>query len=154
MSDPAPGLRITALPEADATALELRAELLADLGERYGAGEAGARPGPDDIVASLVARDAEGEALGIAALRPFDARTLEIKRMYVRSPARRRGVAIALLAALEAEALRLGAQRLVLETGPAQPEAIALYERSGYRLIPRYEPYTENPLSRCYEREL
>ncbi len=154
MSDAPRGLRITTLPYADATALELRRELLADLGERYGAGELGARPGPDDLVASLVVRDADGAPLGIAALRPFDARTLEIKRMYVRPAARRRGVAVALLAALEDEARRLGAQRIVLETGTAQPEAMALYERCGYTPIPRYEPYIDNPRSRCYERAL
>ncbi len=154
MTDAAPGLRITTLPYADATALELRGELLADLGERYGAGEEGARPGPDDLVASLVAWDAGGGALGIAALRAFDARTLEIKRMYVRPPARRRGVAVALLRALEDEARRLGAQRIVLETGIAQPEAMALYERCGYLPIPRYPPYTDSPRSRCYERAL
>ena len=154
MSAGTPGLRITILPHADATALELRRELLADLGERYGAGELGARPGPDDLVASLVARDANGAALGVAALRPFDDRTLEIKRMYVRPAARRRGIAVALLAALEDEARRLGAARIVLETGTAQPEAIALYERRGYTPIPRYPPYEDDPRSRCYERLL
>ena len=154
MSGAPGGLEITIRQQADATALELRGELLADLGERYGAGEVGARPGPDDIVASLVARAGDGTPLGIAALRPFEPGTLEVKRMYVRPQARRRGVALALLTALEAEARRLGARRIVLETGTAQPEAIALYERHGYTPIPRYPPYADDARSRCYERAL
>ncbi len=56
----------------------------------------------------------------------------EIKRMFVRPPFQRRGLARALLAHLERTARDAGVQRLVLETGPAQPEAIELYRSSGY----------------------
>lgn len=56
----------------------------------------------------------------------------EIKRMFVRPTFQRRGLARALLAHLERTALDAGVQRLVLETGPAQPDAIALYRSSGY----------------------
>ncbi|MGJ9423892.1 GNAT family N-acetyltransferase [Aeromicrobium sp. CF3.5] len=56
----------------------------------------------------------------------------EIKRMFVRPRFQRRGLARELLAHLERTALDAGVQRLVLETGPAQPEAIELYRSSGY----------------------
>ena len=43
---------------------------------------------------------------------------------------------------------------LRLETGIHQPEAIGLYERMGFYHIPPFGPYTEDPLSRCYEKRL
>lgn len=56
----------------------------------------------------------------------------EIKRMYVRPQFQRQGVARELLAHLEQAAADAGVRRLVLETGPAQPDAIALYRSAGY----------------------
>jgi hypothetical protein len=43
---------------------------------------------------------------------------------------------------------------MVLETGLRQPEAIALYESSGYTLIPGFGFYKDAPLSRCFARRL
>jgi GNAT superfamily N-acetyltransferase len=65
----------------------------------------------------------------------------EIKRMYVVPQARGRGVARLLLAELESSARAAGIQGLVLETGDQQPEAIALYESSGFREIPAFGHY-------------
>jgi GNAT superfamily N-acetyltransferase len=67
----------------------------------------------------------------------------EIKRMYVVPHARSRGLARALLAALEAAARDLGYERVRLDTGARQPHARALYEAEGYRSIPDYNgnPY-------------
>jgi GNAT superfamily N-acetyltransferase len=65
----------------------------------------------------------------------------EIKRMYVRPAFARRGLARALLAEIERTASAVGITRLVLETGTAQPEAIALYESSGYEAIPAFGFY-------------
>jgi GNAT superfamily N-acetyltransferase len=72
---------------------------------------------------------------GIKRLAPGVA---EIKRMYVAPPARGRGVARALLAALEDAARALGYERLRLDTGPKQPHAEALYRSAGYAPIPDY----------------
>ena len=74
--------------------------------------------------------------------------------MYVRPQARGTGLGRQLLAAIERHAATLGVQRIVLEAGPQQPEAIALYERAGYRPIPCFGAYTDAPLSRCYARQL
>jgi GNAT superfamily N-acetyltransferase len=74
--------------------------------------------------------------------------------MYVRPAARGHGVGAAILRSLEGEAGRLGAVRVRLETGPRQPEAIALYERAGYRRVPCFGPYAEVEDSLCYERSL
>ena len=75
--------------------------------------------------------------------------TAEIKRMYVAPAGRGRGLARRMLAHLEATAYEAGAEAAVLETGIAQPEAIALYESSGYTPVPGFGHYRDSPLSRC-----
>ena len=70
----------------------------------------------------------------------------EIKRMYVRPGARSRGVARALLAALEAAARSLGYGAVRLDTGPKQVHALALYRSAGYVDVP---PYNDNPFA-CF----
>jgi GNAT superfamily N-acetyltransferase len=69
----------------------------------------------------------DGRAVGCGALRERDALTGEVRRMFVTRPARRDGVARALLARLEADAQSLGYRRLVLETGTRQQAAVTLY---------------------------
>lgn len=93
-------------------------------------------------------------AVGCGAVRLLRDRDAELKRMYVAPEARGRGVASALLRELEAEAARLGARRLILETGNKQIEALALYRREGYAEIPRYEPYVDAQHSICMEKNL
>ena len=78
----------------------------------------------------------------------------EIKRMYTRPEARRRGIARTLLAALEVRAVGLGYRRLVLETGTKQPEAMTLYEALGYAPIAPYGQYKDFPDSRCFAKAL
>jgi GNAT superfamily N-acetyltransferase len=96
----------------------------------------------------------EGEPVGCGAIRMLDTGDAEIKRMYVAETARRRGVAAAVLHELEAEARRLGAKRMILETGFRQVEALALYRRDGFEEISRYEPYVEAEHSVCMAKEL
>lgn len=81
-------------------------------------------------------------------------RTAEIKRMYVAAAARRTGLARLMLAHLEGTALAAGAPVMVLETGLAQPEAIALYGSSGYVGIDGFGYYKNARLARCYARRL
>lgn len=80
--------------------------------------------------------------------------TAEVKRMYVVPAAQRRGLARRMLAHLETTAAGAGIEALVLETGIAQPEAIALYESSGYVLVPGFGYYADSDLSRCFGRVL
>jgi GNAT superfamily N-acetyltransferase len=70
----------------------------------------------------------------------------EIKRMYVRPAARSRGVARALLSALESAALSLGYTTVRLDTGPKQDHALRLYRHAGYADV---EPYNDNPFA-CF----
>lgn len=136
----------------------LIAALNAELSSRYP--EAGAthfRLDPQEVApghgAFLVA--ARGERpVGCGAVRRIEARTGEVKRMYVAPEARGLGVGRTVLAALEAEARALGCARLVLETGVRQPEAIRLYERAGFIRIPAFGEYVDSPLSVCMAKDL
>lgn len=98
--------------------------------------------------AFFVARSG-GEPVGCGAIRRLDASTAEIKRMYVAPALRGRGVGWAILAALEQEARRLGVSELVLETGDRLTEALALYERCGFKRIAAFGEYVGSPLSVC-----
>ncbi len=71
----------------------------------------------------------------------------EVKRMYVRTAARRLGLARAMLAELERTARAAGHTRMILETGQKQPEAVALYHSSGYTDITPFGHYADRPLS-------
>jgi hypothetical protein len=58
------------------------------------------------------------------------------------------------MAALEQIATHEGWHRLRLETGTRQPEALALYERTGWTKVPAYGEYKSSPESRCYAKDL
>ncbi|WP_437947208.1 GNAT family N-acetyltransferase [Sorangium sp. So ce296] len=92
--------------------------------------------------------------VGCGAVRALDTTAAEIKRMYVVPEARGRGIAGAILRALEEQALALGRTRLVLETGVRQPEALALYRRAGFVEIPPFGEYLGSPLSVCMGKDL
>ncbi|WP_189550416.1 GNAT family N-acetyltransferase [Streptomyces lavendofoliae] len=78
----------------------------------------------------------------------------ELKRMYVIPEARGLGLARRVLAALEDDARAAGRTRMVLETGDAQPEAIALYVSSGYAPCAKFGYYREYESSRCFAKPL
>ena len=80
--------------------------------------------------------------------------TAEIKRMFVVREARGAGHARTVLAHLERTAAAAGARAMVLETGTAQPEAIALYESSGYTPIASFGHYWAAPENRCFGKVL
>lgn len=80
--------------------------------------------------------------------------TVEIKRMFVKPEARGKGIAKAVLTALEHWAQEEGKSRAILETGTNQPEAISLYTKLGYELIDRYEPYVDSEESVCMAKIL
>jgi putative acetyltransferase len=93
-----------------------------------------------------VARDADGAAVGCGAM-VVTPEFAEVKRMYVRPEARGQGLARRVLSMLEQAAAQRGSTLYTLETGPSQPEAIALYERLGYQRCGPYGGYRDDPLS-------
>ena len=74
--------------------------------------------------------------------------------MYVRPAYRRQGIAGKIVAALEQHAAANGCHRAVLETGADMPEAIAFYERQGYRLVPNYGDFVDDDICVCMEKEI
>lgn len=75
--------------------------------------------------------------------RRYSEDTCEVKRMWTNPDHRRRGLAARVLGALEDAAAEAGYARLILETGPRQPEAEALYAGRGYSRIDHYGHYPE-----------
>jgi ribosomal protein S18 acetylase RimI-like enzyme len=108
-------------------------------------------------VAFAIAR-VDGAAAACGAVRvgvvEGDVRPAEIKRMYVRPAFRRRGLARAILQALERAAAASGAEVVRIETGARQPEAIALYRSAGYQPIPPFGEYIGNVVSRCFAKRI
>ena len=78
----------------------------------------------------------------------------ELKRMYVRPPFRGHGFGRLMLSHLADYARSHGVALLRLETGIHQREAIGLYERMGFRRIPPFGAYREDPLSMCFEKRI
>jgi putative acetyltransferase len=115
---------------------------------------------PEDNFTELPSADAfliarvDDVAVGCGAVRFLDSSTAEVKRMYVSPVARGTGVGRRLLEDLEAFARARGAQRLVLETGPLQVEALALYESVGFVAIPCWGAYAHGQNSLCFEKPL
>jgi len=107
----------------------------------------------EDRGAFLVAYLA-GKPVGCGAVRKIEPGVAEIKRMYVDPNARGRRVGRQIVDALEAHAQRLGAKRIVLETGPRQPDAIAMYQRAGFAEIPLYGEYIGSKFSVCMAKDL
>jgi GNAT superfamily N-acetyltransferase len=91
----------------------------------------------------LVGWDGETAVAG-GGLRRYGEGVAEIKRMYVRPAARSRGIARALLEALEAAAHALGYQRARLDTGPQQVHARDLYLSAGFVPV---QAYNDNPFA-------
>lgn len=101
-------------------------------------------------VAFFLLREA-GEPAGCGGIQLFGAEFGELKRMYVRPKFRGRRYGRLMLDHLANYARNHGIHLLRLETGIHQHAAIALYEGAGFRRIPPFPPYREDPLSRCYE---
>jgi GNAT superfamily N-acetyltransferase len=146
---------IVAVGFDDPRAAGLLADFGADMDVRYPGTEASHASGHDfDPPGTFLLALDGGVPVGCAGLRPHGPGEGEVKRLWVAPAGRGRGTARALLAALVAHARQQGWSRLVLETGLAQPEAIALYESEGWQPVPPYGQYREDPLCRCFALDL
>jgi putative acetyltransferase len=107
----------------------------------------------DKIKYVVVAYD-DGKPVGCGAIKEYVPKAMEVKRMYTMPEGRGRGAASKVLAELELWAAELSYEKCILETGKRQPEAIALYKKNGYKLIPNYGQYAEVENSVCFEKEI
>ena len=101
----------------------------------------------------VVAYD-QDEAIGCGALRNYSNDTMEVKRMFVPLHQRGQGIASTLLSELEIWCKELDIKKCILETGKNQPEAIALYKKNLYKIIPNFGKYEGVENSVCFEKEL
>lgn len=95
----------------------------------------------------------DGEAVGCGALWLKDDYA-EVKRMYVRQSCRGMGIGYKLLNKVETIAREAGITTLRLETGDSQPEALQLYERSGYTPCEKFGDYVHNAQNLFLEKRL
>jgi len=93
-------------------------------------------------------------AIGCGAFKEFDSNSVEIKRMFVHSDCRGKGIASIVLKELEIWASELNYKSCVLETGTNNPEAIALYRKSGYVIVPNYGQYKNIATSVCLKKSI
>ncbi|MFA6276098.1 MAG: GNAT family N-acetyltransferase [Pedobacter sp.] len=107
----------------------------------------------DAIKYAVVAYE-NGIAVGCGAIKAHTPGTMEVKRMFVSPTKRGLGIASTILNELEIWAKELQIKKCVLETGNKQPEAIALYLKSGYQITPNYGQYEGVENSVCFEKVL
>lgn len=107
-----------------------------------------------DMLKNVVVGYENGVPVACGAIKEFDAEVMEVKRMFTLPEVRGKGLASRVLAELEDWAAELGYKRCVLETGKRQVEAVALYAKKGYSLIPNYAQYIGIENSICFKKEL
>ena len=137
-------------PDARVLVKELDAALAAICGDSgSGSFDPADVRGPSAVF--LIARDAQGHALGCGALRPLAPGVAELKRMYARPGS---GAGLALLRALEAQALAFGYRDIWLSTRRVNVKALAFYARNGYVSVAQYGRYVGREESVCLGKHL
>jgi GNAT superfamily N-acetyltransferase/DNA-binding transcriptional ArsR family regulator len=145
-------------PDDPVVVLLVRAQW-AELSARY------AKPEPEPVsirdpaafgapTGAFVALCVEGEVIGCGGICRYDDTTAEVNAIYVAPLHRGHGYSRLIMQALEARAIAIGYRTACLETGDAQPEAIAVYTALGYHQIERFGIYRDLPRSVCFERTL
>lgn len=97
---------------------------------------------------------ANEQAVACGAIKEFEPGVMEVKRMYTHPDQRGRGIASQVLAELERWAAELGYNKCILETGRQMTDAVRLYQKNGYIIIPNYGQYAEVENSICFEKWL
>ena len=135
--------------------IELVKQLDADLAERDGKDHSFyAQFNIIDKIKYAVIAYENGKPIACGALKAYSPGSMEIKRMYTLPDSRGKGVAGNVLGELEIWATELHCEKCILETGKRQPEAIALYQKNGYSIIPNYGQYEGIENSLCFEKGL
>jgi len=107
----------------------------------------------DSLKNCIVIFDNE-EAVACGAIKAFDEKSMEVKRMFTLPEQRGKGLASAILNELETWTKELGYDKTILETGKRQTEAVALYQKCDYKIIPNYGQYAGVENSVCFEKIL
>jgi GNAT superfamily N-acetyltransferase len=108
----------------------------------------------DSIKHVVLIYDQNNSPLGCGAFKHYDKGIAEIKRMYVNTDVRGKGIASKVLHELEKWAKEEQYMTCILETGKKYPEAIALYLKNGFRITGNYGQYIGIEDSVCFQKEL
>jgi len=107
-----------------------------------------------DTIKHVVLAYENKRPVGCGAIKEYAPETMEVKRMYTLPDVRGKGVASQVLHELESWASELSCRKCILETGKQQPEAIRLYQKNGYTIIPNYGQYAEVENSLCFAKDI
>lgn len=107
-----------------------------------------------DAIKYVVVAYQNEKPVACGAIKPYDGQTMEVKRMFVPLELRGQGIASLVLQELEKWSKELGFAKCILETGEKQPEAIRLYTKNAYQIIPNFGQYTDVESSVCFEKLL
>jgi putative acetyltransferase len=107
-----------------------------------------------DTIKHAIVAYIDGNAVGCGAIKEYGEGVMEIKRMFVHPEFRRQGIARQILEQLEYWANEMKYETCILETGNKQQEAVTLYQKVGYEVIPNYGPYEKVKSSICMQKKL
>jgi len=107
-----------------------------------------------DKIKHVVVAYEDGEPAGCGAIKEYAPDTMEVKRMFVLRDHRRKGIAENILRELETWAAELSYSKCILETSLNQQEAIGLYRKRGYQLIPNFGQYIGEENSICFVKQI
>lgn len=134
---------------------ELVRELDADLAIRDGSDHTYyAQFNKIDMIKHVIIAYEYNKAVACGAIKELSSESMEVKRMYTSPGSRGKGCASRILQELEKWTAELNYTKCRLETGKRQPEAIALYQKCGYTIIPNYGQYAGIENSICFEKLL
>ena len=107
-----------------------------------------------DLIQNIVVAYEDDIAVGCGAMKKYENGVMEFKRMFVPIEKRGKGIAGKVLTELQVWAKELGYRKCVLETGDKMIEAIGLYKKNNFKIIPNYGQYANIKSSICLEKEI
>lgn len=107
-----------------------------------------------DLIQHVVVAYEAAQAVGCGAIKEYEKGVMEVKRMFVLPGSRGKGIAGKILAELQVWAKESGYSKCVLETGDKMIEAIGLYKKNNFKIIPNYGQYATIASSICFEKEI
>jgi len=107
-----------------------------------------------DLIKHVVLASYNEITIACGAIKQYDPKTMEIKRMFTSSDYRGKGIAGLILIELQNWTKEMGFENCILETGKRQREAIRLYKKSGYEVITNYGQYAGMEDSICFMKKV
>lgn len=103
---------------------------------------------------NIVVAYKDEKPVGCGAFKNLENKVVEIKRMFVPTEFRGNGIATLILIELESWAKEIGKNKLVLETGKKQVEALIVYPKYGFKIIENYGQYVGVENSICFGKPI